>query len=44
MPVYLKQYGPLMAGFTTSSVPLLVIFLFSMKFSVKGLSAGAAKG
>jgi len=41
---YVKQYGQLMAGFAISSVPLLVIFLFSMKFFIKGLSAGAVKG
>ena len=41
---YVKQYGPLMAGFAISSVPLLLIFLFSMKLFVKGLSAGAVKG
>lgn len=41
---YVKQWGQLMAGFAISSVPLLVIFLFSMRFFVKGLSAGAVKG
>tara|TARA_R100000027_G_scaffold50114_1_gene38762 strand:+ start:15447 stop:16283 length:837 start_codon:yes stop_codon:yes gene_type:complete len=41
---YVKQYGELMAGYAISSVPLLVIFLFSMKFFVKGLAAGAVKG
>lgn len=41
---YVKQYGQLMAGYAISSVPLLLIFLFSMKFFVKGLSAGAIKG
>ncbi len=41
---YVKQYGQLMAGYTIASVPLLVIFLFSMRFFVKGLSAGAVKG
>lgn len=41
---YVKQYGQLMAGYAISSVPLLVIFLFSMKFFVKGLAAGAVKG
>ena len=41
---YVKQYGQLMAGYAISSVPLLIIFLFSMKFFVKGLSAGAVKG
>ncbi|WP_309380915.1 carbohydrate ABC transporter permease [Cerasicoccus frondis] len=41
---YVKQYGQLMAGFAISSVPLLILFLFSMKLFVKGLSAGAVKG
>lgn len=41
---YVKQYGRLMAGFAISSVPLLLIFLFSMRFFVRGLSAGAVKG
>ncbi len=41
---YVKQYGQLMAGYAISSIPLLVIFVFSMKFFVKGLSAGAIKG
>ncbi|WP_309398593.1 hypothetical protein [Cerasicoccus maritimus] len=41
---YVKQYGQLMAGFAISSVPPLILFLFSMKLFVKGLSAGAVKG
>jgi ABC-type glycerol-3-phosphate transport system permease component len=41
---YVKQYGELMAGFAISSIPLLIIFLFSMKFFVRGLAAGAVKG
>ncbi len=41
---YVKQYGQLMAGYAISSIPLLIIFIFSMKFFVKGLSAGAVKG
>jgi len=41
---YVKNYGPMMAGYAISSVPLLIMFLFSMKLFVKGLSAGAVKG
>jgi len=41
---YVKEYGPLMAGYAISSVPLLIIFMFSMRLFVKGLSAGAIKG
>jgi len=41
---YVKQYGELMAAFCISSIPLLIIFVFSMKFFVRGLAAGAVKG
>jgi ABC-type glycerol-3-phosphate transport system permease component len=41
---YVKQWGELMAGYTISSIPLVIIFLFTMKMFVKGLSAGAVKG
>jgi multiple sugar transport system permease protein len=41
---YVKQWGQLMAGYAISSVPLLLLFLFSMRLFVRGLSAGAVKG
>lgn len=41
---YVKQYGEMMAAYSIASVPLLIIFLFSMRLFVKGLSAGAVKG
>jgi ABC-type glycerol-3-phosphate transport system permease component len=41
---YVKQYGQLMAGYAISSIPLLIMFLFAMRFFVKGLSSGAVKG
>jgi len=41
---YVKQWGELMAGFTISSIPLVLIFLFTMRLFVKGLTAGAIKG
>lgn len=41
---YVKQYGQLMAGYAIASIPLLFLFLFSMKLFVRGLSAGAIKG
>jgi len=41
---YVKQWGELMAGFTISSIPLVVLFLFTMRLFVKGLTAGAIKG
>jgi ABC-type glycerol-3-phosphate transport system permease component len=39
---YVKQWGKIMAAFFIAS--LLVIFLFTMKLFVRGLSGGALKG
>jgi ABC-type glycerol-3-phosphate transport system permease component len=41
---YVKQWGEMMAGYSIASIPLVVLFLFTMRFFVKGLSAGAVKG
>jgi len=41
---YVKQWGEMMAGFAIGSIPLLILFIFSMKLFVKGLGAGAVKG
>lgn len=41
---YVKNYGEMMAGYAIASVPLVLLFLFTMRFFVKGLSAGAIKG
>ncbi len=41
---YVKQWGQLMAGYTISSIPLIILFIFSMKLFVRGLTAGAIKG
>jgi len=41
---YIKEWGQLMAGYTIASVPMILIFIFTMKMFVKGLSSGAVKG
>ncbi len=41
---YVKQYGQMMAGYAISSIPLIILFIFSMKTFVKGLAHGAVKG
>ena len=41
---YVKQWGKIMAAFFIASIPLIIIFLFTMKLFVRGLSAGAIKG
>ena len=33
-----------MAGYSIASVPLVLIFLFTMRLFVRGISAGAIKG
>ena len=41
---YIKQWGKIMAAFFIASIPLIIIFLFTMKLFVRGLSSGAMKG
>jgi ABC-type glycerol-3-phosphate transport system permease component len=41
---YVKQWGELMAGYSISAIPLVILFLFTMHLFVKGISAGAIKG
>ncbi len=41
---YVKQWGRIMAAFVIASLPLILIFLFTMKLFIRGLSAGAVKG
>lgn len=41
---YVKEWGHIMAAFFVASLPLIIIFLFTMKLFIRGLSAGAVKG
>ena len=41
---YDKNWGEMMAGYAISAIPLVILFLFTMKTFVKGLAAGAVKG
>lgn len=40
---YVTEYGPQMAGYTISALPLLLLFAFGMRQFVSGLTAGALK-
>lgn len=37
------QYGPLMAGYAMSAIPLFILFLFTMKWFIEGIASGAIK-
>lgn len=37
------NYGPRFAGYLLSAVPLLIMFLFGMRYFIRGLTAGALK-
>ncbi len=41
---YVKEWGQLMAGYAIASVPMVLIFIFTMRLFVKGMTAGAVKG
>jgi multiple sugar transport system permease protein len=41
---YIRLWGPLMAGYAIASVPVIILFVFSMKLFVRGLTEGAVKG
>ena len=41
---YIKLWGPLMAGYALASIPIIILFVFSMKLFVRGLTEGAVKG
>ena len=41
---YTRQWGELMAGYSLASIPLVILFIFTMGVFVKGLTAGAVKG
>jgi len=41
---YVKHWGQIMAAYLFAAVPLVLLFLFTMKLFVQGLSSGAIKG
>ena len=40
---YIKLWGPLMAGYSMASIPIIILFVFSMKLFIRGLTEGAVK-
>ncbi len=39
----LQQYGPMFAGYIIASIPLLILFMFTMRLFIEGLASGAIK-
>lgn len=40
---YIKLWGPLMAGYAFASIPVIVLFTFTMRLFVRGMTEGAVK-
>jgi len=40
---FITDYGPLMAGYVISSLPLLIVFILTSREFIRGLTAGAVK-
>jgi ABC-type glycerol-3-phosphate transport system permease component len=41
---YIKYFGPMMAGYAMACIPIIVLFMFSMKLFVRGVTEGGVKG
>lgn len=41
---FMKDYGPMTASLTISSIPIIVFYLALQKYIIKGIAAGAVKG
>jgi multiple sugar transport system permease protein len=41
---YLKEWGKLMAGYSISSIPVILLFIFTMRLFIRGMTEGAVKG
>ena len=39
----LQNYGPMFAGYVIASIPLIILFLFTMRYFIAGLTSGAIK-
>ncbi|MBV7329201.1 carbohydrate ABC transporter permease [Chloroflexi bacterium TSY] len=39
----LQQWGPMFAGYVIASIPLIVLFTFTMQYFIEGLTSGALK-
>jgi len=40
---YVREWGPTMAAYAISAVPLIILFAFTMRFFIRGVGAGGIK-
>jgi multiple sugar transport system permease protein len=40
---YIKLWGPLMAGYAMAAIPIIILFIASMRLFVRGMTDGAVK-
>ncbi len=41
---YIRDWGPTMAAYALAAIPMVILFVFTMRFFVRGVAAGALKG
>lgn len=41
---YVPDWGPTMAAYGIAAVPLIILFVFTMRFFIRGIAAGSIKG
>jgi multiple sugar transport system permease protein len=41
---YIKQWGPLMSGYTIASIPVVILLTMSMRLFTRDIAEGAVKG
>jgi ABC-type glycerol-3-phosphate transport system permease component len=41
---YVREWGPTMAAYAIAAIPMIILFIFTMRFFIRGVAAGAIKG
>lgn len=41
---YVREWGPTMAAYAIAAIPMVILFIFTMRFFIRGVAAGAIKG
>ena len=41
---YVREWGPTMASYAIASIPMVILFIFTMRFFIRGIGTGALKG